>query len=165
MPITDGVCVSGVAGQPAADAKAHLSGLLSDKQRLLRLLAGSAALVAAVVVGLMTPPGQRLLGRGEGVAMALMRQRTSLQPLTVAPEEFDEAVAQQLVMTWQVCPCATVVFAAAVCCGICWETGGPLGNRAARHDDAVRWSWFVFCRVPRPGRWVPTTPPTSWTCC
>ncbi len=102
LPLT--LPVSGVTGQPAADAKAQLSGLLSDKQRLIRLLAGSAALVAAVVVGLMTPPGQRLLGRGEGAAMALMRQRTSLQPLTVAPEEFDEAVARQLVMTWQVGP-------------------------------------------------------------
>ncbi|KAG2499858.1 hypothetical protein HYH03_002149 [Edaphochlamys debaryana] len=82
-----------------ADASAEPT--LAQRQKLYRLVGGGVALIGAIVVGLMTPPGQRLLGRGEGAAVALMRQSTPLQPLMIAPEEFDEGVARKLLQQWQ----------------------------------------------------------------
>ncbi|PNH12420.1 Protein ACCUMULATION AND REPLICATION OF CHLOROPLASTS 6, chloroplastic [Tetrabaena socialis] len=74
---------------------------LAERQRLFRAVAGGVALVAALALGCMTPPGRRLLGGGDSTQVALMRQRTSLQAITVAPEDFDASVARRLLDQWQ----------------------------------------------------------------
>ncbi|GLC38957.1 hypothetical protein PLESTF_000038000 [Pleodorina starrii] len=86
-------------GEPGA---AVADPALAERQRLFRIIAGGAALLAAVGVGLLTPPGQRLLGRGDGAQLATVRQHATLQPLTVAPENFDGAVAKALLERWQI---------------------------------------------------------------
>ncbi|GFR41033.1 hypothetical protein Agub_g1466 [Astrephomene gubernaculifera] len=70
---------------------------LAGRHRLIQTLAGGFMLAAAVAAGLMTPPGQRLLGRSEGAALV----RAPVEPLMVAPEQFDTAVARQLLERWQ----------------------------------------------------------------
>ncbi|KAG2448300.1 hypothetical protein HYH02_006884 [Chlamydomonas schloesseri] len=92
-----GLLASGAvpASEIAADPE------LAARQRLYRQMAGGFALVAAVAMGLMTPPGQRLIGRGEGAQVALMRQRSTLVPCTVAVEDFDVTTARELLEQWQ----------------------------------------------------------------
>ncbi|KAG2442531.1 hypothetical protein HXX76_002617 [Chlamydomonas incerta] len=92
-----GLLASGAV--PASDIAADPE--LAARQRLYRQMAGGFALVAAVAVGLMTPPGQRLIGRGEGAQVALMRQRSTLVPCTVAVEDFDVTTARGLLEQWQ----------------------------------------------------------------
>ncbi|GIL42969.1 hypothetical protein Vafri_788 [Volvox africanus] len=75
---------------------------LAGRKRLVRIIAGGAALLAAVGIGLLTAPGQRLLGRGDGAQVAILRQYPALEPLTVAPEEFNAAAAKTLLERWQV---------------------------------------------------------------
>ncbi|GIL99472.1 hypothetical protein Vretimale_4628 [Volvox reticuliferus] len=75
---------------------------LGVRQRLVRVIAGGAALLAALGVGLLTAPGQRLVGRSDGAQLAIVHQHAAFEPLTVAPEEFDAAAAKMLLERWQV---------------------------------------------------------------
>ncbi|KXZ56736.1 hypothetical protein GPECTOR_1g663 [Gonium pectorale] len=92
---------SGAAPAPGEEVGAAAELAVANRQRMFRIIAGGGALVAAVVMGLLSPPGQRLLGRGDGAQMAVAAQRAAFQPTTVSAEEFDAVVAKRLLERWQ----------------------------------------------------------------
>ncbi|EFJ52144.1 hypothetical protein VOLCADRAFT_103165 [Volvox carteri f. nagariensis] len=96
------LATAGSSGAGEAGDAATGSVLAERKKKLLRVVVGGAALLAAVGVGLLTPPGQRLLAKSNSAQLAAVRQRAAPQPLIIAPEEFDAAVAKTLLERWQI---------------------------------------------------------------
>lgn len=89
------------AGEPGGLA---VSTSLTKHQRLFQQIASGAALLAAVGVGLLMLPGQRLLSpRDNDAQIAIVEQRAIVEPIVMAPESFDKAAAKMLLERWQVC--------------------------------------------------------------